>query len=63
MFEVVQSNTVQPTKLFYQKNIISSSIAMIFLNTESMGVKYKNAMSRGSMALRLFQDVLEIEDV
>ena len=36
---------------------------MIFLNTESMGVKYKNAMSRGSMAIRLFQEVLEIEDV
>ena len=48
--EVISSNTLQPATLFYQKNIVSSSIARIFTNTKAMGVEYKNAVARGKLA-------------
>ena len=45
-FEVVQSNTLQPTTLFFQKNVVTKSTALIFINSEAMGVKYKHVEER-----------------
>ena len=42
-FEMAISNTVQPLKLFYQHQVVTDSIAYVFVNTESKGLAYKNA--------------------
>ena len=41
--EMSISNTVQPLKLFYEHQVVSDSIAYVFVNTESKGLIYKNA--------------------
>ena len=33
-FEMVKSNTLQPTKLVFEHNIVTQTIAYIFVNTE-----------------------------
>ena len=39
-FEMVTTNTIQPTLLEYNQNIITKSIAVIFINTFCNKVKY-----------------------
>ena len=61
--EVVMSNTIQPINLFYAHNIVTESIAYIFVNTESKGLQYKNAVQRGESAHELFNNILEFQVV
>ena len=39
-FEMVTTNTIQPTRLEYNQNIITESIAIVFINTFCNKVKY-----------------------
>ena len=49
-FEMSISNTLQPLNLFYGHNVVTDSIAYVFVNTESKGLPYKNAVGRGKDA-------------
>ena len=60
---MVVSNTIQPINLFYAHNLVTETVAYIFVNTESLGLPYKNAVGRGKSALALFKDILEFEHV
>ena len=62
-FEMAISNTVQPLKLFYDHQVITDSVAYIFVYTESKGLVYKNAEKRGKEAKMLFEEVLEFKNV
>ena len=54
---------MQPLNLFYDHNVITESIGYVFVNTESRGLPYKNASSRGECAVKLLSDVLEFKQV
>ena len=58
-FEMVTSNTIQPVRLCYKHNIVTHSIAMVFVNTHCKGIQYKNAVERGEQACKLFKEELE----
>ena len=62
-FEMAISNSIQPLKLFYDHQVVTDSIAFVFVNTESKGLIYKNAEKHGQEAKMLFQDVLEFKRV
>ena len=63
MLEMSISNTVQPLKLFREHQVVDESIAYVFVNTESKGLVYKNAIQRGKEAEKLFKEVLEFDKV
>ena len=50
-------------KLIFENNLITRSVACIFVNDKSMGLEYKNAEQRGITAEDLFKNVLDFEDV
>ena len=62
-FEMVTSNTLQPLNLIFAHNIVTRTIAYIFVNTECQGVTYKNAHERSEKAFELFDGVLEFAEV
>ena len=62
-FEMVTSNTLQPLNLIYSHNLVTRTIAYIFINTGCSDVKYKNADERGRKAVELFQEVLGFEQI
>ena len=62
-FETVKSKTLQPLSMIYSHNIVTRTIAYIFINTESRGLIYKNAKERGNMAIELFKGILEFHEV
>ena len=57
------SNTIQPVNLHYAHNLVTDSIAYIFVNTECKGLPYRNAEDRGKQAKTLFNEVLEFQKV
>ena len=57
------SNTLQPLNLLYGHNLVTDSIAYIFVNTESKGLPFKNAVGRGKYAEQLFKEILEFKHV
>ena len=61
--EMIINSKIQPVNLHYQHNLITDSIAFIFVNTECNGLPYRNAEERGEHARSLFKDVLEFKDV
>lgn len=60
---MVASNTLQPVRLFYNHNIASESIAVIFVHTESNGLNYDGAVERGEMHYKLFKETFEFDSV
>ena len=62
-FEMVTSNTIQPVRLCYRQNIITHSVAMIFVSTHCKGIQYRNAVGRGEQALKLFKEELKYQEV
>ena len=62
-FEMVTSNLLQPLRLFFSYNIVTNSIAHIFVNTHCNGLKYENASLNGELAGKLFKNVLKFQGV
>ena len=62
-FEMVTSNLLQPLTLFFTDNIVTSSIAYIFMNTHCKGLQYIDAKQIGKQAYSLFKDILEFQTV
>ena len=62
-FEMVTSNTIQPIKLSYSHNIVARSIATIFVNTDCNGLQYIIAEEKGESMQKLFEEVLEYNEV
>ena len=64
-FEMVTSNTIQPTKMIYKHNVVTEKIAYIFVNSkftvgdEDTDLEWTDFEERGEMARELFQDILE----
>ena len=63
MLEMTISNTVQPLKLFREHQVVSDSIAYVFVYTKSKDLVYKNSKQRGDEAFLLFKNVLEFKKV
>ena len=49
--------------MIFSHNIVTNTIAYIFINTECKGAPYKNAHDRGDKAIELFKGVLEFQEV
>ena len=60
---MVSSNTLKPVRLFYNHNISTESIAVIFVHTNAIGLNYDGAEERGEKHYQLFKDVLEFNSV
>ena len=60
---MVTSNTIQPIRLCFHYNIVTHSIAIIFVNTNCKGLKYKNAEKKGQLTENLLNKVLNFDDV
>ena len=56
--ELVTSNTLQPMNMILSHNIVTHSIAHIFVNTECKGIEYPKATQKGTTAFKLFNEVL-----
>ena len=71
-FEMVTSNTIQPTTLLYQHNIVTKKYAVIFVNTHVEGCEYgfkkrqqivwSDAEEKASNAYRLFIKTFEFKE-
>ena len=61
--EITASSTIQPLNLFYEDNFVTETIGYIFVNTQSKGLPYRNAVKRGEHAATLLRDVLEFKTV
>ena len=57
--ELVTSNTLQPLNMIFSHNIVTHSVAYIFINTEARGNTYYNAEEKGKQAIKFFTDVLD----
>ena len=57
--EKVASNTLQPLRIFYQQNITTSSIGVIFLNKSND----KEALHKAMNARKLLKQVLNFQKV
>ena len=62
-FEMVKSNSLQPINLIFESNIVTRSIAYIFVNSECNGLDYRNARGKGEMVYELFKDILLFKEV
>lgn len=60
-FETIASNTLQPLNMIYNHNIVTRTIAYIFINDSCNGLPFKSADERGNMAYKLFQNVFQFE--
>ena len=49
--------------LIFENNIVTRTIAYIFINDECNGLEYKNAKERGETAYNLFKNILDFEEV
>ena len=64
---MVTSNTIQPSKLSYKHNIVTESIAYIFVNSgitvsaDDEPCVWTDFAERGEMARELYQDILQFE--
>ena len=61
--ELVKSNTLQPMNMIFSDNIITDSIAYIFVNTECKGHPYDKPIEKGAVSLKLWNDVLGFKKV
>ena len=61
--ELVTSNTLQPMNMILSHNIMTDSVAYIFVNTECKGIEYPNANEKGNTAYKLFREVFGFQDV
>ena len=61
--ELVASNTLQPMNMILSHNIVTQSIAYIFVNTECNGVMYPNAQKKGVISVDMFKAVLDFQTV
>lgn len=61
--ELLTSNTLQTLNLILSHNIITDTIAYIFINTECKGAKYPNAHDKGSTAFKIFNEILSFSQV
>ena len=55
---MITKNSIQPLKIFYANNIVQKSIAHIFINTKMNGLIYKDAITKGTHAAKIFSEVL-----
>ena len=49
--------------MVYSHNIVTRTIAYIFVNTECKGVPYNNSKECGNKAIEFFKGVLEFQEV
>ena len=61
--ELVASNTLQPMNMILSHNIVTHSMAVIFINTECRGNVYDHAEAKGEDAIKLFTSVLGFKEV
>ena len=61
--EMSVSNTLQPLTLLYDHNLVTDSIAFVFVNTNCRGLPYSNAKERGEYAATLFKTILQFDEV
>ena len=61
--EVILSNTIQPIKLVYDNNLLATSKACIFVNTECKSFTYENAVEKGIQAARIFNQFIKFSEV
>ena len=59
---MITKNSIQPLKIFYANNIVQKSIAYIFINTKMNGLLYKDAITKGTQAAKIFSEVLEFSE-
>ena len=57
------SNTLQPLRLIYAHNIVTKSIAIIFIYTTIKTEPYKKALENGEKYRLLFEELLKFDDV
>ena len=65
-FEITQSNRLQPLILFYEHNIVTEKVCVIFVHTNVKGLVYidsQTAKSRGEKQAELFKNVFDFKDV
>ncbi len=62
-FELVGSNTLQPLRLVRQYNIVSRSIGVIFVNTETRGLNYDGVQKRAELQKEVLSEHLKLDDV
>ena len=49
--------------MIFQSNIITHSVAYIFINTESKGNHYENHEEKATAAIKIFTEVLKFKEV
>ena len=62
-YEMVTSNTIQPILLSYQHNMVSHSIAYIFVNTGCQDLEYKDHALKKEKTESLYRKYLEFDEV
>ena len=62
-YELVTSPTLQPLRLMYNYNKVTKKIAYVFVNSACLEEEFKNSDEKGSEAYRLFDDILEFDNV
>lgn len=62
-FAYVASNTIQKTKIFFEKNIAEKKVGLILVNTNAKGLKWNNADQNGKDAYHLFKNIWGFEEV
>ena len=50
-------------KIFYDHNIATKKIGMIFVNTTAKGLEWKNAEENGQRAYKLFHETMGFNEV
>ena len=62
-FEMVTSNSIQPLNLVYHHNLVTWSIAYIFVNTDCNGFNYVLADTKRTQMELLFKEELNFGNV
>ena len=62
-FEMVKSNTLQPTKLIFEDNIVTDTIAYIFVNSKCQSLEYKHSTEREEDAFDLLKHTFQFKEV
>ena len=62
-FEMISSNTLQQMRLIYKLNVITRTLARIFVHTECKGIEYRRAAEIGNEGEMLLKEDLKFSDV
>lgn len=62
-FAYVASNTIQKTRIFFDKNIAIKKVGLILVNTNAKGLVWKNADQNGKDAYHLFKNIWQFDEV